>query len=123
MKKLNVPAAFDRIAECWSPHVAARVNGQEMRLAKIKGAFEWHRHADADEAFFVVRGRFVMKFRVDDKSWDVEMNEGDLLVVPANTEHMPTADEECWIMMVETAGTLNTGEKVTERTRAALPDL
>lgn len=119
MNKINIPASFDRIPEFWSPHIAGRVNGQDVRLAKIKGAFEWHRHDGVEEAFFVVKGRFVMRFR----DRDVAMAEGDLLVVPPNTEHMPVAEEECWIMLIETAGELNTGDKVTERTRGALPDL
>ena len=123
MKKLNIPAAFDRIPEPWSPHIAARVNNQEVRLAKICGSFDWHHHDGVDEMFFVVKGRFVMRFRANDEQWDVAMEEGDLIVVPANTEHMPVADEECWILMVEDAGTLNTGDKATERTRTFLPTL
>ena len=119
MKKINIPAAFGRIPELWSPHVAARVNGQEVRLGRIEGSFDWHRHEGVDEAFFVVKGRFVMRFR----DRDVAMEEGDLLVVPAGVEHMPHADTECWIMMIENAGTRNTGDKVTARTRAELPEL
>jgi mannose-6-phosphate isomerase-like protein (cupin superfamily) len=119
IRKLNIPAAFDRIPEPWSPHIAARVNGQEVRLAKIEGAFDWHLHDGVDELFFVVRGRFVMRFR----DRDVAMEEGDLIVVPANVEHMPVADEECWIMMVEDAGTRNTGDKITEKTKTELPVL
>jgi mannose-6-phosphate isomerase-like protein (cupin superfamily) len=119
IRKLNIPAAFDRIPEPWSPHIAARVNSQEVRLAKIEGAFDWHFHDGVDELFFVVKGRFVMRFR----DRDVAIEEGDLIVVPANVEHMPIAEEECWILMVEDAGTRNTGEKITERTRSRLPEL
>ncbi|MEX0644720.1 MAG: cupin domain-containing protein [Parvularculaceae bacterium] len=119
MKKINIPAAFDRIKEQWSPHIAAALNGQEVRLAKISGSFEWHRHDGVDETFFVVKGRFTMRLR--DK--DFRMEEGDLIVVPAGVEHMPHADEECWIMMFEKAGTLNTGENESERTKKALPTL
>lgn len=119
MKKINIPAAFDRIPEAWSPHIAARVNSQEVRLAKLDGAFEWHHHAGVDELFMVIMGRFTMRFR--DK--DVAMEEGDLLVVPADTEHMPVAEEECWVLMVEDAGTRNTGEKQTDRTKTDLPVL
>ncbi len=118
-RKINIPAAYNRIPEPWSPHVAARVNGQEVRLAKIDGAFEWHHHDGVDEAFYVVKGEFTMRFR----DQDVAMREGDLIVVPAGVEHMPVAERECWIMMIENAGTLNTGEKVTERSRTDLPDL
>lgn len=119
MKKLNIPAAFDRISEAWSPHIAAALNGQEIRLARIEGSFDWHHHDGADEAFFVIKGRFTMRFR----DHDVAMEEGDLIVVPAGVDHMPHADEECWIMMFEKAGALNTGETVTERTRRDLPIL
>jgi mannose-6-phosphate isomerase-like protein (cupin superfamily) len=119
VKKLNILKAFDRIAEPWSPHIAARVNSQEVRLAKIEGSFDWHSHDGVDELFFVVKGRFVMRFR----DHDVAMAEGDMIVVPANTEHMPVADEECWIMLIEDAGTRNTGETVTARTKTDLPVL
>ena len=119
VKKLNIPSAFDRIPETWSPHIAGRVNGQEVRLAKIDGAFEWHHHDGVEEAFFVVKGGFTMRFR----DQDVALEEGDFIVVPAGVEHMPVADEECWIMMIESAGTLNTGEQVSERTKTDLPVL
>ncbi len=119
VKKINIPEAFDHIHECWSPHIAARVNGQEVRIAKIDGAFEWHRHEGVEEAFFVVKGSFTMRFRDE----DVTLEEGDFLTVPAGVEHMPVAEKECWIMMVESAGTLNTGDHVSERTKTDLPEL
>ena len=118
-RKLNLKSAFDRIPEPWSPHIAGRVNDQEVRLAKIDGPFEWHHHEGVEEAFFVIKGRFTMRFR----DGDVAMEEGDFIVVPAGVEHMPDADEECWIMMIENAGVLNTGEHVSERTKHELPEL
>ncbi len=122
-KKLNIPAAFDRIEETWSPHIAARVNNQDVRLAKIHGAFEWHHHVDSEEAFFVVKGGFTMRFRDAGRAWDVPMREGDFLVVPIGVEHMPVADEECWIMLIEHADVRNTGEHESERTKHNLPEL
>ncbi|GJL94360.1 MAG: mannose-6-phosphate isomerase [Hyphococcus sp.] len=122
-KKLNIPGAFDGITETWSPHVARRVNNQDVRLAKIHGAFEWHHHADSEEAFFVIKGAFTMRFRNGQKEWDVPMGEGDLLVVPVGVEHMPVADEECWIMLIENADVVNTGEHESERTKRDLPEL
>ena len=119
VSKLNIPAAFDQIGEQWSPHIAGRVNNQEVRLAKIEGAFEWHAHKDAEEAFFVVRGGFTMRFR----DHDVAMEEGDFLVVPAGVEHMPVADRECWILMIEAPDTLNTGDHVSARTKRDLPEI
>ena len=119
MKKINIPAAFDSVTEHWSPHIAAQLNGQEVRIAKIEGEFEWHHHDGAGEAFFVIKGAFTMRFR--DK--DVAMEEGDFIVVPAGVEHMPVAEQECWIMMFEPAGTLNTGEHESERSKHDLPML
>lgn len=119
IRKLNIPAAFDRIPEPWSPHIAALVNNQEIRLAKIHGSFDWHFHDGVDELFFVVKGRFVMRFRDE----DIAMEEGDMIVVPANAEHMPVAENECWVLLVETAGTRNTGDAVTEKTKTDLPVL
>lgn len=119
MKKLNIPSAFDQIDELWSPHIAARVNNQDVRLAKIEGAFEWHAHEGIEEAFFVVKGGFTMRFR----DHDVEMKEGDFIVVPAGVEHMPVAEQECWIMLIENAGTVNTGDNASARTKRDLPDI
>jgi mannose-6-phosphate isomerase-like protein (cupin superfamily) len=119
IRKLNIPAAFGRIPETWSPHVAGLVNGQEVRLARIEGDFEWHAHEGVDEAFFVVKGEFTMRFR----DRDVQLGEGDFLVVPAGVEHMPAAAKDCWIMMIESAGTANTGANVSERTKTDLPVL
>ncbi len=119
IKKINIKSAFDRIPETWSPHIAGRVNGQEVRLAKIDGAFEWHHHDGVDEAFLVVKGGFTMQFR----DRDVAMGEGDFIVVPAGVEHMPAAEEECWVMMIASAGALNTGENASARTKHDLPEL
>ena len=118
-RKLNIPGSFDRISQPWSPHIAGRVNGQDIRLAKIDGAFEWHSHKDAEEAFFVVRGGFTMRFR----DHEVALEEGDLLVVPKGVEHMPVADHECWIMMIENADTVNTGDNISAHTKQDLPEL
>ncbi len=119
IKKINIPDAFDRVSEQWSPHIAGRVNDQEVRIAKIEGPFEWHSHAGADEAFMVIKGAFIMRFR----DRDVAMEEGDLIVVPTGVEHMPVAEKECWIMMIETAGTVNTGDNQSALTKTDLPVL
>lgn len=119
MKKINIPDAFNRFSDHWSPHIAGRVNNQEIRIAKIEGAFDWHAHAGIEEAFFVVKGAFNMEFR----DQTVLMEEGDFLVVPADVEHRPVAQAECWIMMIETEGTVNTGAVVSDKTRTQLPVL
>ncbi len=106
-------AAFDAH---WSPKVVAELNGQQVRLVKILGEFEWHSHEHEDELFLVHRGEFRMEFR--DRS--VLLRAGDMIVVPHGLEHRPVADAECEIVLFEPATTLNTGNVSSERTRATL---
>lgn len=106
MDKINICQKLSQFSEHWSPKIIAELNGQEVKLAKIKGEFDWHSHADEDELFFVVSGSFVMEYR--DRS--VELNEGELVVVPRGVEHRPVASEECSIMLFEPAGVVNTGD-------------
>ena len=114
MNKINIGEKFGMISEHWSPKIVARVQDCDVKLAKFLGEFEWHHHPEEDEMFLVVKGRLLLKFR--DK--DVALDEGELLVVPKGVEHLPVAEEEAWIMMVEPAGTLNTGNTVSARTVA-----
>ncbi len=116
MDKINLLKKFELINEHWSPKVVGELNGQQVKLAKLKGAFIWHHHEEEDEAFFVMKGSFRMEFR--DKT--VELREGDMLIVPRGVEHRPIADEEVWVMMFEPASTLNTGNVVNERTKEEL---
>lgn len=117
MEKINLLQKFDLINEQWSPKIVGELNGQQVKLAKLKGEFVWHHHEEEDEAFFVMKGSFRMEFR--DKT--VELNEGEMLIVPKGVEHKPVAIEEVWVMLFEPATTLNTGNAVNERTRAAQP--
>lgn len=114
---LNVPGAFARVEGTWRPHVAAELNGQQVKLARIEGAFDWHAHPDEDEGFLVVKGRMRLEFEDGVR----EMGEGDLCVVPRGVRHRPVADGECHIVLFEPAGTLNTGDTVTPRTVTELP--
>ncbi len=114
MNKVNLNEKFGKFSERWSPKVVGRVQDCDVKLAKLLGAFEWHHHPEEDEMFLVVKGRLLLKFR--DK--DVLLDEGELMVVPKGVEHLPVAEEEAWIMMVEPAGTLNTGNIVSARTVA-----
>lgn len=107
--------AFEAVAEHWSPRVIADANGQYVKIAKVRGEFVWHAHAEEDEFFLVLKGTFVLRFRDGSQ---VVLNEGDFHVVPRGVEHQPVADEECWILFVEPAQTKHTGEVVTERTRS-----
>jgi mannose-6-phosphate isomerase-like protein (cupin superfamily) len=115
-ERITLAEKFSSFSEHWSPKVAAELNGQQVKLCKILGAFDWHSHDDEDELFLVHRGAFRMEFR--DRS--VELQAGDMIVVPRGVEHRPVADHECELMLFEPAGTLNTGNVVTARTRPEL---
>lgn len=106
MEKTNLTKAFDSFDEQWSPRVAAELNGQAVKLAKVEGEFVWHQHEDADELFLVRSGELTIEFRDDP---DVVLEEGELLVVPRGVEHRPVADEEAEILLFEPGETQNTG--------------
>lgn len=112
MDKVNIAQKFDQIHEYWKPYIGAELNGQYVKLDKLKGEFVWHHHDHEDELFLVVKGHFRMELR-DRHIW---LEEGEFLVVPRGVEHRPVADEECWILLFEPASTLNTGNVVNERT-------
>lgn len=102
----------DRRPGLWEPGVVAELNGQEVKVARIQGTFDWHHHPHGDELFWVLRGGMTLEYR--DRR--VTLEPGDLHVVPAGVEHRPVAAEETHILMMEPAGTLNTGNRRTPRT-------
>ena len=116
MQKVNLAEKFSRIHEFWKPYIAAELNGQLVKLDKLKGEFLWHNHEKEDEMFLVVKGRFRIEFR-EKTVW---LEEGEFIVVPRGVEHRPVADEEAWIVLFEPASTLNTGNVVNERTVSEL---
>ena len=113
-KAINVLEKLASIGDYWDPHIVADLNGQQVKLAKIRGVFDWHHHEAEDELFFVVRGRFRLEFR----DHVAEVEEGELIVVPRGVEHRPVAEEECHILLFEPSGTLNTGNLLNARTVA-----
>ncbi|HLO42453.1 MAG TPA: cupin domain-containing protein [Phycisphaerales bacterium] len=110
--KVNLASAFSTFHDHWSPRVAAELNGQQVKLVKFKGAFDWHHHEREDELFLVHRGAFTMEFR-DRK---VALTAGEMLVVPRGVEHRPVAEHEVEVILFEPASTLNTGNVTTEKT-------
>jgi len=119
MEKVNLAAKLSRFSEHWSPKIVAELNGQHVKLAKLKGEFVWHHHDDEDELFLVIKGRLRMELR----SGDITIEEGEFLVVPRGVEHRPVADEEVHVLLFEPASTLNTGNVSNERTVADLERL
>ena len=116
MEKINLAQKFSLFNEHWSPKIVGELNNQQVKLVKFQGDFIWHKHDEEDELFFVVKGSFVMELR--DKN--IELNEGEFLIIPRSVEHRPVAEKEVWVMLFEPASTLNTGNVVNERTKKEL---
>jgi mannose-6-phosphate isomerase-like protein (cupin superfamily) len=109
---IDLAGKFDLIADHWSPRIIARVNETAVKVAKLKGAFDWHHHEAEDELFWVIHGRLLIQFR----DRDVWLEPGQMLLVPRGVEHRPVAPEEVHIVMIEPATTLNTGNIRNDRT-------
>lgn len=117
MDKINLKEKFKLFDEYWSPRIVAALNGQHVKLAKLKGTFDWHHHQQEDELFLVVAGELLIRLR----DRDVRLAAGELFVVPRGVEHQPVAEEEVHVLLFEPASTLNTGNLENERTRRDLP--
>ena len=120
MTVLNLADAFRRIDATWTPHVAADLNGQQVKLAKLDGPFVWHAHADEDELFWVVSGRLRIEFR---DAPDAVLGPGEVVVVPRGVEHRPVALPTAEVVLFEPAATKHTGDVETDRTVRDLPRL
>lgn len=112
MESIKLVEKLSRIREYWSPKIVAQVNDTHVKLAKLKGEFEWHHHELEDELFYVLKGTLTMQFR----NGEVQIREGEFLVVPRGTEHRPVAEEEVHVLLIEPAGTINTGNVTSTRT-------
>jgi len=112
-EKMSLAEGFARIDELWQPHVAARVNDYDVKLARVQGEFVWHQHDDTDELFLVMKGRLHILLEGRASEGEVVLEPGDLYVVPAGVRHKPIAEEETHLLLLEPAGTLNTGDAAT----------
>ena len=116
MNKVNLLEKFSLFDERFHPKIVGDLNDHQVKVVKLLGEFVWHHHENEDELFLVVKGRMRMGLR----DGDVELSEGELFIVPKGVEHKPSADEECWIVLIEPGSTLNTGNVVGEKTVAEL---
>lgn len=112
MKKINFLSKFSKFNELWSPKVIAEMNEYQFKLAKIKNDFIWHSHEETDETFIVIEGSMSIEF----ESEIIELNEGEMIVVPKGKKHRPFAKEEAKIMLIEPRGIKNTGDVIDDLT-------
>lgn len=104
-RKVVLAGKFAAFTETWAPRIVGELNGQHVKVARLDGAFVWHHHEHEDELFLVVRGHLTMHFR----DRDVELDEGQLVVVPRGVEHRPEAHGECHVLLVEPGTTRRLG--------------
>lgn len=117
--KINLDEKFKLFSDYWRPKIIARLNGQDVKLIKVKGDFAWHHHDAEDEFFMTWKGRFRVEFR--DRV--VELGPGECLVVPRGVEHRTLADDEAWVLCFEPAGVINTGNVRNEQTALASDEI
>jgi mannose-6-phosphate isomerase-like protein (cupin superfamily) len=116
METINLREKFARFQEPWSPKIIGELNDSYVKAVKLKGEFIWHHHEQEDELFLVVKGTLRMKFR----ERETIVREGEFIIVPRGVEHLPVADEEVHVVLLEPKTTLNTGNIRNERTVAEL---
>ena len=114
MKPVSLAQAFQGIREYWSPKVIGRVNDQYVKAAKLKGQLAWHMHENEDELFQVIQGELVIQLEGDR---EVTLRAGEFFVVPRGVRHNPVAENECWILLIETLTTKHTGDVETPLTK------
>ncbi len=112
MEKINLAEKLQLFNEYWSPKIIGEINDSYVKVAKFKGEFTWHVHDNEDEMFYVVKGILTVKF----KDKDIHLHEGEFIIIPKGTEHMPVAHEEVHVLLIEPKSTLNTGNVINDKT-------
>ena len=112
MNKVNIEDKFSQFNEHWQPKIVAELNGQYVKLAKLKGEFVWHQHEEEDEMFMVIKGKLQIKLR----DRNIILNPGEFFIIPRGVEHIPIAEEEVQVMLFEPKSVINTGDVQDERT-------
>jgi mannose-6-phosphate isomerase-like protein (cupin superfamily) len=112
VNKVNLSEKFSLFSEQWTPKIIAELNDYQIKIVKVKGDFVWHNHSDTDEFFFVIDGTLFIEF----ESKTMQLDAGELYVVPQGIQHRPYAKEECKVLLIEPRGVVNTGEADSELT-------
>lgn len=116
IEKINIQDKFDKITDFWNPRIVGELNGQQIRLAKFKGEFVYHKHDDEDEMFLVYQG----KIRLDLQTHEIELNQGESVIIPKGQIHRPIADEEACVMLFVKDSNINTGDIQNSMTKSKL---
>ena len=119
MSVINIQEKFKLFSELWTPKKIGELNGQQILLAKIKGEFIWHAHEDEDELFMIIKGSLMIEFR--DKT--IELNEGEMYIIPKGVEHKPIAQEEVHVLLFEPLDIKHTGNVMADVTVEAFENI
>jgi len=112
INKVNLTEKFNLIKEYWKPAIAGKLNGQLVKLAKLKGEFTWHKHEMEDELFMVIEGELKIELEAE----ILEIGEGEFVIIPKGVLHKPIAEEEVKVLLFEPESTINTGDTENEFT-------
>jgi mannose-6-phosphate isomerase-like protein (cupin superfamily) len=133
MERVNLAEKFKKFNEYWSPKIVGQLNDSHVKIAKLKGEFVWHNHAEEDELFLVIKGHLVIKLRDNTggarlraqragesascvKETEIHLDEGEFAIVPRGIEHLPVTEEEVHVLLIEPKSALNTGNVTDDRT-------
>lgn len=119
MEIVNLKEKFGLFQNLWSPQIVGELNDSYVKLVKLKGEFVWHHHEAEDELFLVVQGTLLIKLR----DRDIWLHEGEFVIIPRGVEHLPVAEEEVHVLLLEPKTTLNTGNVQNERTVSKLESM
>ena len=119
MEKVNLVDKFSLFNDYWNPKIVGELNDSYIKLVKFKGEFIWHQHEVEDELFLVVKGKLLLRL-LDQEIW---LREGEFLVIPRGVKHLPIAEEEAHVLLLERKSTSNTGNLQNERTRTRLDQI
>jgi mannose-6-phosphate isomerase-like protein (cupin superfamily) len=108
-RPINIADKLTLFSEQWKPKIIASYNGNDVMVVKLQGEFKWHSHPDTDDFFHVIKGRLTIQLRTG----NVTLGPGEMYIVPKGVEHCPIAEEECHLLLIEPAGTPNTGNAAT----------
>jgi mannose-6-phosphate isomerase-like protein (cupin superfamily) len=112
VEKVNLTEKLNLFQDYWSPKIVGELNDSHVKVVKLKGEFTWHHHEHEDELFLVIKGRLLIKLR----DRDIWLQEGEFVIIPKGIEHLPVAEEEVHVLLIEPKSTLNTGNVQNERT-------
>jgi mannose-6-phosphate isomerase-like protein (cupin superfamily) len=105
-EKVNLAVKFAAFDDHWKPRIVGELNDYKLVVVKVKDEFVWHKHDETDDFFLVIKGHLTIQLR----DRDIELDEGELFVVPRGVEHCPRADAEAWVLLIEPEATRNTGD-------------